>query len=77
VAIKYTDEMAIFEGKCTLHEAEPLHEWLKKTPQGKVDLAACQYMHTAILQVLLIAKPVMTASPEDAWLSACLANNAN
>jgi len=69
MAIKYTDEVAVFEGKCTLHEAEPLHAWLKKTPHGKIDISGCQYLHTAVLQVILVARPEMTAAPAHVWLS--------
>lgn len=74
MAIKYTDDVARLEGKCTLHEAEALCEWLRKTSKAKLDLSGCEHLHTAVLQVILVAKTEIIAAPQDAWLSATLAS---
>lgn len=74
MAIRYTGEVAIFEDVCRLNEAEALHQWLEKTPNGKVDLTNCRHMHTAILQQLLLAKSAVIALPADAFLAHCLSS---
>lgn len=65
MTIKYTNDLAIFEGACRLNEAEPLYEWLKQNPNGKLDLTDCTHIHTAIMQIILLAKPLIVAGPAD------------
>jgi len=66
--IRYEDGLARFEGACAVDEALPLAEWLEATPGARVDLAGCAELHTALLQLLLAARPGLAAAPEDAFL---------
>jgi hypothetical protein len=63
---------ARFEEVCSIEEALPLLEFLKITKAPKVDLRHCSYLPTALLQLLLLARPHITAYPEDAKLAGWL-----
>ncbi len=67
---------AVITDLLTVEEAETLLEWLQKHPRGKLDLAGCTHLHTANLQVLMAARPQISAWPENetlaAWLRAAL-----
>ena len=59
-------------GSCTVEDAMPLLEFLQTHPHAKVNLGPCGHLHTAILQVLLAARPQITRLPEDALLAGWL-----
>lgn len=63
--ITFTKTQARFQNTCTVEEALPLLEFLNKAKAPKVDLAACTYLHTALLQLLLMARPRISAPPSD------------
>ena len=79
MGIEYRKNLAVFTGLVTADDAETLLEWLTENPKSKVDLAACSHLHTANMQVLLAAKPVIKARPDDesltAWLDTLLRPN--
>ncbi|TVQ70541.1 MAG: hypothetical protein EA372_10540 [Chromatiaceae bacterium] len=52
-----------------VEDAEILLDWLLKYPGGKLDLAGCTHLHAANLQVLMAARPQITAWPDDAMLA--------
>src|ERR1700733_12505828 len=47
----------VLEGTCSSEDAEVLLQSLTSTPTARVDLRACEFAHTAVIQVLLAAKP--------------------
>jgi len=57
--------VAVCEQMCSIEEAETLLEWLLDNPKGMVNLKKCQYLHTAIIQVLMAIKPEFSALPDD------------
>jgi hypothetical protein len=67
--IHYTETEARIEEQCTVEEAEPLFEWLQEHPEGRVDLSACDHMHTAILQVLMALRPPVSAPPDEPFFA--------
>lgn len=77
--ITYKKNCAVFTEIIEVEEAEGLLEWLHKKPKGKVDLALCTHLHAANLQVLMAAKPQLTALPVDPalaeWLKPSLFSN--
>ncbi len=79
MAITYDKKLAVFQEAISIEEADGLMEWLIKTPKSKIDLTQCQHLHAAILQVLMAAKPVISAWPQDenlqAWLASALNHN--
>ena len=75
--IEFQMSCATFRDVVQVEEAETLLEALQKKPTLKVDLAACTHLHTANLQVLMVAKPRISRWPQDpelrTWLEAALA----
>jgi hypothetical protein len=47
---------------------------LQKKPAIKVDLAVCTHLHTANLQVLMVARPGIASRPQDPELRTWLEN---
>ena len=66
--IRYDADLAHFEAACTAEDALPLAEWLEATAAPRVDLSACTELHTALLQLLMAARPVVVTGPEEAFL---------
>jgi hypothetical protein len=58
------DGTILLEGRCPIEDAESLLQLLLRTPGGCVDLRSCNHAHTAVIQVLIAAKPkIRTPSP--------------
>jgi len=78
MAIEYQKNLATFSDVVSVEEAEALLEWLQKNTSARVDLSACTHLHPANLQVLMVAKPAISAWPTDpglaAWLASALAS---
>ncbi len=71
--IRFEEDRAVLEEVCTVEEAEPLLDWLRGADDARsVDLSACSHAHTAVIQVLLAAKPRVAAPPKDAVLARVL-----
>jgi hypothetical protein len=68
--IEFRKNRVVFRDVVRVEEAEALLEALQNKPATKVDLAACTHLHTANLQVLMVAKPGIASWPEDAELRA-------
>lgn len=60
------------EGQVTVEDAEALLQALRATADPVVDLAACEHIHAAALQVLLALRPKLASAPADAALRAVL-----
>ncbi len=65
MAIIFKKTVAMLEDICTIEEAETLLEWLLDNPKGKVNFKQCEHIHTAILQVLMVIKPMISSYPEN------------
>jgi hypothetical protein len=63
--IEFKRNHVIFRDVVQAEEAEALLEALQKEPTTKVDLAACTHLHTANLQVLMIARPPIGSWPQN------------
>jgi len=74
--IEFKRNRVVFRDVVGVEEAETLLEALQKKPTTKVDLAACTHLHTANLQVLMVARPSIENWPQDLelrmWLEAAL-----
>jgi hypothetical protein len=57
----------VLEGSCAVEDAEPLLQLLEATPDGPCDWTRCSSIHTAVIQVILVARPVMAGPCGDAW----------
>jgi hypothetical protein len=76
VAIIYQKKLVLFQGAVSVEDAEGLLEWLIKNPKCRMDFSACQHLHAANLQVMMVIKPAIAVWPKDAnlcaWLEAAL-----
>jgi hypothetical protein len=70
----FNEQRVSFEDVCTVEDALPLCEFLKTGEASAIDLSACTYLHTALLQLLLTARPRVTALPADAGLARWIAS---
>lgn len=57
------DGRIALEGSCPHEEAETLLQHLIGSPDASVDLSACDFAHTAVVQVLLACKPKLLGPP--------------
>lgn len=73
--ISYTDTAATLTDIVTVEDAEPLLTWLQANPDGELDLAGLTHLHAANLQVLMAAKPKISAWPQDDSLSLWLSRS--
>ena len=53
----------VLEGTCSSEDAEVLLQSLTSTPTARVDLRACEFAHSAVIQVLMAAKPKLLGPP--------------
>ena len=58
----------VLEGECLNDEAEVLLQLLLSTPEAVVDWRLCTALHSAVIQVLLVAAPPMLGPPAGAAL---------
>jgi hypothetical protein len=72
MSIQYKKNQIYFQDVVNVEEAEALLEWLQKKTAAKADFSACIHLHPANLQVLMAARPTVTAWPADAQFSAWL-----
>ena len=66
---KFAKTTVTAEESCTVEDALPLLEFLQAHRGARVDLGACTHLHTAVLQVLLAARPKITTFPREAFLA--------
>ncbi|PKU26612.1 hypothetical protein [Telmatospirillum siberiense] len=76
----FTKNTVTAKETCTVEDALPLLEFLQSHPHAKINLGPCDHLHTAILQVLLAARPQITQMPGDPplahWLTQTLGSPA-
>lgn len=68
----YKKTVACLEGECAVEEAEALFEWLRARPKARVNLRHLGHPHSAVLQVLMATRPVVSVAPDDPALAAWL-----
>jgi hypothetical protein len=55
-------------GACPVEDAEILLQYLLAAPHAPVDWSACESAHSAVIQVLLVAKASPQGSPHSLFL---------
>jgi hypothetical protein len=68
MSVRLDSGIIILEGDCPVDEAESLLELLLANPGASVDWSACGQLHTAVVQVLLAARPPMEGEPGTPFL---------
>ena len=74
MTITVEEQLIVLTGRCGVEEAEALLNALCSRPR-RVDLSACEQLHTALLQVLLAASVEIEWGPAPTpptWLVAAL-----
>ncbi len=65
------DGVIVLKGECAVEDAETLLEQLQAEPAGQgaiVDWSACTRIHTAVLQLLMAAAPMMRGACGDPFV---------
>lgn len=62
------DGIIVLEADCPVEDAERLLQLLQATPEAKCDWTKCTYLHSAVVQVLLAAKPAFIGPCADPWI---------
>jgi hypothetical protein len=62
------DGVIVLEGSCPVEDAEPLLQLLQGTPSATCDWTGCDQLHAAVVQILLMAAPVMTGPCRNPWI---------
>jgi hypothetical protein len=55
-------------GSCPVEDADVLLQHLLSTPGTAISWEACEWAHTAVIQVLLVAKALPTGTPANPFL---------
>ena len=63
----------VLEGRCAVEEAEPLLQMLQATPAAPCDWTRCSHLHTAVLQVILAARPALIGPCGDPYVEQWIA----
>jgi hypothetical protein len=56
-------------GHCGVEDAEALQRHLLAAPLSTVEWSDCEHLHSAVIQILLIARPRIRGVPRSAFLS--------
>lgn len=56
------------EGHCGVEEAETLAALLEEEGPWEIDLSECRHLHGALVQALLVFRPVLRGLPEDVFM---------
>jgi hypothetical protein len=62
-------------GRCAAGDAELLLQQLLAAPGSSVEWGGCEHLHSAVLQVLLAARPPMRGTPANSFLATHVAPN--
>jgi hypothetical protein len=68
------DGRIVLEGACPVEDAEPLLQLLQATPDADCDWTTCGPLHSAVVQVILVARPRLIGPCGDPWLDKWLAS---
>jgi hypothetical protein len=67
--LNFAENTGVVEGTSIVEDALTLVEFLQSHDDAKVDLGSCNHLHTAVLQVLLMARPEIVSLPREAFLA--------
>ncbi len=63
-----TDGRIVLTDACMVEDAEPLLQLLQETPHAACDWRQCGHLHTAVVQVILAARPALIGPCGDPWI---------
>ena len=62
------DGKIVLDGRCPVEDAEPLCQLLQATPDALCDWTRCSQLHTAVIQVIMAARPPLAGPCGDPWI---------
>ena len=69
MSVTWRDDATIWlDGDCPVEDAEPLLRLLQSNPDSVVDWRTCSHLHSAVIQVLVIAQARMDGLPGSPFL---------
>jgi hypothetical protein len=69
--IRTNDNIVFLEADCPIEEAEELHEILRGIEAPLFDLSKTTYLHTAIIQLIMLSAGSVRGLKPDPVLTAC------
>jgi hypothetical protein len=70
VSVRRDDDGSILlEGVCAAEDAESLLQLLQATPEAPLDWTQSNHLHTAVLPVILAARPKLVGRCGDLWVA--------
>jgi hypothetical protein len=63
------DGTIVLHGSCPVDEADALHRLLLSDPTARLDWTQCNHLHSAILQLVLAARPILTGACGDPFIN--------
>ncbi len=74
MTVRMSAEGAIeLSGRCGVEDAEALHRHLLAAPRSTVEWSDCEYLHSAVIQVLLVGRPRVQGVPSNVFLKTHIA----
>ena len=68
MSMRLDGNIIVLEGACRVEDAESLLGWLQTDRGLVVDLTDAEYLHTAVLQVLMALRPALKGTPKDDFI---------
>ena len=69
MTVRFDNEgVIILAGECPVEDAETLLEQLQARRHGPVDWSGCTVLHTAVLQILMAARPKLLGECGDGFV---------
>jgi hypothetical protein len=65
----FGEDTVQIDGVCGVDEAMPLLEFLQAHGAARIDMRTCTHLHSAALQVLMVAALRVAVPPEEEFLS--------
>jgi hypothetical protein len=65
----FSEDTVRIDGVCGVDEAMPLLEFLQTHGEARIDMRTCTHLHSAALQVLMVAASRVAVPPEEEFLS--------
>lgn len=62
------DGTIVLQGHCPVEDAELLLQLVQETPAASLDWTRSVHLHTAVLQVIVAARPTLLGPCGDAWV---------
>lgn len=70
MSVRVADGVIFLAGRCRIEEAETLLGYLLEDSDRRVDLSACEALHSAVVQVMMATRPAIAGKPVDPFLCA-------